>query len=376
MSLDGTGRSVRLDPIQGVLEILDRAAMTGTNKLGLLLALLDLAPTLDGDTATISRTQVAERYLEIHWEHARPYQGVMLRQSSARKKRDDGTTADDTTVMQEIHRLRTLLTERHRGDLQDKPLEFTKRSVEHLDWHSEWEEAMETALARIRAALLKNPVRLLQQLPGNPDPFLYEMKSNKSGLTLLPGVAESLTRFAGILRPLVEFRFAQAVVRINHETLNLPVDDVYSHLFGHERIMPPPNMRERLVQIQQGRCVITGTSLRAAGRSLDHVVPWSRARLSQVENLLMTTPSVNSTKSDSMLAPVAIERWLRHLDANSEAIRECADEHNWPSNLDSVRQVALHMYEALDATTGVWDFDQGIRPLGDDGKREVIAMLS
>lgn len=375
MSSDGTGQSVRLDPIQGVLEILDRAAMTGTNKLGLLLALLDLAPTLDGDSATISRIQIAERYLEIHWEHARPYQGVTLRQSSARKRRDDGTTADDTTVMQEIHRLRTLLTERHRGDLCDKPLVFIKRNVEHLDWYSAWEEALETALVRVRASLLKNPVRLLQQLPGNPDPFLYEMKSNKSGLKLLPGVAESLTRFAGILRPLVEFRFAQAVVRINHETLNLPVDDVYSHLFGHDRIMPPPKMRERLVQIQQGRCIFTGASLPAAGGSLDHVVPWSRARLSQVENFLMTTRSVNSTKSDSMLGPVAIERWLRHLDANSEAIRDCAHEYNWPSSLDSVRHVALHMYEALDATTGVWDFDRGIQPLGHDGKQRVIALL-
>ncbi|WP_419910796.1 HNH endonuclease [Candidatus Poriferisodalis sp.] len=377
MSSDGTGRSVRLDPIQGVLEILDRAAMTGTNKLGLLLTLLDLAPTLDGDAATISPIRVAERYLEIHWEHVRPYQGVTLRQSSARKERGDGTTADDTTVMQEVHRLRTLLTERRRGDLRDKPLEFVKRSIERLEWHSDWEEASETALARVRASLLKNPVRLLQQLPGNPDPFLYDSPSGREGLTLLPGVAESLTRFAGILRPLIEFRFAQEVVRINHETLNLPVDDVYSHLFGHERIMPPQKMRERLVQIQQGRCIFTGASLPTAGDSLelDHVVPWSRARLSQVENFLMTTRSVNSTKSDSMLGPAAIERWLRHLDANSAAIRDCAHEHNWPSNLHSVRQVVLHMYEALDATTGVWEFDRGIQPLGNDGKSRVIALL-
>lgn len=362
-----------------MLEILDRASMTGTNKLGLLLTLLDLAPTLDSGAPSVTRTQMAERYLEIHWEHARPYAGpdgqVTLRQSSARKRRGDGTTAEDTTVMQEVHRLRELLQRRGRGDLQAKPLDIVKHGVAISDWHREWQEEYETALARVRAALLKNPVRLLQRLPGDPDPFLYDMASDRSGVTLLPGVAESLTKFAGILRPLVEFRFAQAVVRINHEMLQLPVDDVYSHLFGRERIMPPPRMRERLVQIQQGRCILTGDAVAASGGSLDHVVPWSRARLSQVENLLMTTRSVNSTKSDSMLAPVAIERWLRHLDSNSEAIQECADEHNWPSNLDSVRQVALHMYEALDATTGVWDFDQGIRPLGDDGKREVIALL-
>ena len=166
MSPDGIGGSVRLDPIQGVLEVLDRAAMTGTNKLGLLLTLLDLAPTLDSAAATISRTEMAARYLELHWEHARPYQGVTLRQSSARKKRDDGTTADDTTVMQEVHRLRELLTDRHRGDLRDKPLEFIERNIGDSEWRSEWEEELETALARVRAALLKNTVRLLQQSAG------------------------------------------------------------------------------------------------------------------------------------------------------------------------------------------------------------------
>ena len=358
-----------------MLEVLDRAAMTGTNKLGLLLTLLDLAPTLDSAAATISRTEMAARYLELHWEHARPYQGVTLRQSSARKKRDDGTTADDTTVMQEVHRLRELLTDRHRGDLRDKPLEFIERNLGDSEWRSEWEEELETALVRVRAALLKNPVRLLQQLPGNPDPFLYDLKSNESGLTLLPGVAESLTRFAGILRPLVEFRFAQEVVRINHEKLDLPVDDVYSHLFGHDRIMPPPKMRERLVQIQQGRCILTGAPLPSAGGSLDHVMPWSRSRLSQIENLLMTTPSVNSKKADSLLAPTAVERWLRHVDTRSEEIRECAEDHNWPADLDSVRRVVLHTYEALDATTGVWDFEYGIQPLGEQGKRQVLRLL-
>ena len=259
-----------------MLEVLDRASMTGTNKLGLLLTLLDLAPTLDGETPSIAPDEVAERYLEIHWEHARPYQGKTLRQSSARKRRDDGTTADDTTVMQEIQQLRDLLKENKRGDLRDKPLGVVERKVEDTGWHSEWQKALGAALKRIRASLLKNPVRLLQKLPGNPEPFLYDLNSDKSGLTLLPGVAQNLTKFGGVLRPLVEFRFAQAVMRINREELKLPVDDVYSHLFGRERVMPPTKMRDRLVCIQDGRCIYTGDQLTGIDRSLDHVVPWSR----------------------------------------------------------------------------------------------------
>lgn len=353
--------------------------MTGTNKLGLLLTLLDLAPTVDSEAPIITRTQMAERYLEIHWEHARPYAGpdgdVTLRQSSVRKPRGDGTTAEDTTVMQEIHGLRRLLADRGRGDLQGLPLDIVKHRVARSEWQSEWQEALETVLARIRAALLKNPVRLLQRLPGDPDPFLYDVTPNRSELTLLPGVAESLTRFASILRPLVEFRFAQAIVRINHEKLKLPVDDVYSHLFGRERVMPPPKMRERLIQIQDGRCIFTGEPIAANGGSLDHVMPWSRVRLSQIENFVMTTRSVNSTKSDSLLAPAAVERWVRHIHSNSEEIRACARDHNWPTGIDSVRQVAHRIYAVLDASTGVWDIERGIQPLGDDGKSEVLALL-
>ncbi|WP_420438989.1 HNH endonuclease domain-containing protein [Candidatus Poriferisodalis sp.] len=378
MSSDGSGQTARLDPVQGVLEVLDRAAMTGTNKLGLLLTLLDLAPTLDGESPCIARQEVAERYLEIHWEHARPYQGITLRQSSARKRRDDGTVADDTTVMQEIHRLRDLLQDCKRGDLRDKPLGVVERSAEGTTWHLEWAEALETALAKVRAALLKNPVRLLQELPGSPEPFLYDLHSDKSGLTLLPGVVQSLTKFGGVLRPLVEFRFAQAVMRINRETLQLPVDDVYSHLFGRDRVMPPPKMRERLVGIQGGHCIYTGDKLQDAGGSLDHVVPWSRARLSQIENFVMTSRSVNSKKSDSLLAPTAMEQWLDHVDRGSEDLQDCAREHGWMADLDSVRRVAFHIYKAADANTGVWSFENGehrVEPLGDDGKHEVLALL-
>lgn len=378
VTLGASDRPTRLDPIQGVLEILDRASMTGTNKLGLLLTLLDLAPTLDDETPSIARHAVAERYLEIHWEHARPYQGITLRQSSARKRRDDGTIADDTTVMQEIHRLRELLTDYRRGDLRDKPLGVVRRSAEGTNWHSEWEEALETALARVRASLLKNPVRLLQELPGSPEPFLYDLESNRSGLTLLPGVVQSLTKFGGVLRPLVEFRFAQAVMRINRESLLLPVDDVYAHLFGRDRLMPPPKMRERLVDIQGGCCIYTGELLQKVGGSLDHVVPWSRARLSQIENFVMTSRSVNSKKSDSLLAPAAIEIWLRYVERNSEDLRDCARDHGWVADPDSVRRVALHIYRAADASTGVWSFKDGehrIEPLGNGGKRAVLELL-
>lgn len=373
MSSSESDKPSHLDPVQGVLEILDRAAMTGTNKLGLLLTLIDLAPTLDSGSQSISRSALAEKCLEIHWEHARPYQGINLRQSAAIKKRKDETTADDTTVMQEIHRLRALLEKQQHGSLRDKPLDMVRHSLDNPKVHPEWHKEFDTALARIELALLKNPVRLLHELPGQPDPFICEVIPE--GLRLLPGVAESLTKFAGVLRPLVEFKFAQAVMRINRKQLQAPIDDVYSHLFGRDRIMPPSAMRKDLVEIQQGRCILSDSSLPATGWSLDHVMPWSRARLSQVENFLITTPNVNSGKSDSLLAPDVVKRWLQYQDANREPIEKCAQEHQWPADIEGIRHVMRRTYEAIDATTSVWHPESGLRPLGVSGKREVLKLL-
>lgn len=377
VTLEANDGSARLDPIQGVLEILDRASMTGTNKLGLLLTLLDMAPSLNRDNPCISRPAMAERYLEIHWEHATPYDSadgdIKLRQSSARKMRGDGTFADDTIVMQEVHNLRQFLEKQKRGDLCDGPLEVVKHIARRSDWCRQWDEKFATAVARVRVSLLKNPVQRLQKLPGKPEPFLYDLSSEASGLTLLPGVAESLTRFAAVLRPLVEFRFAQTVARINR--INQPVDDVYSHLFGRDRIMPPSGMRRRLVEMQGGRCIFSGEPLPASGGSLDHVMPWSRIHLSQIENFLMTTSNVNSKKSDSLLAPAALEKWLHHVDTKSNEIQQCAQDHDWPADMDRVRRVARRIYEVVDPSTGVWDYEHGIRPLGLQGKRIVLKLL-
>jgi len=371
----GADRPEQLDPIQGVLEILDRAAMTGTNKLGLLLTLLDLAPTLDEQSPDLPLDMLAERYLEIHWEHARPYDGVTLRQSSARKMRSDGSIADDTTVMQVIQELRDYLKENTRGDLRDKPLGFVGRKVEETGRYSGWKKELGAALKKVRAALLKNPVRLLQKLPGDPEPFLYDLNADKSSLTLLPGVAHSLTRFGGVLRPLVEFRFAQAVMKINREELQMPFDDLYTHLFGQERIMPPAEMRVRLARIQDRRCIYSGARLLRAGDSLDHVVPWSRARLSQIENFVMTSKSVNSSKSDSLLAPSAMEKWLKHVERRADDLQECAHDHGWMTDLDRVRDVALHIYKAVDNSTAVWSHKDGVVLLGNAGKEKMLNLL-
>ena len=364
-----------LEPIQGVLEILNRASMTGTHKLGLLLVLLDLAPESIGGDQRISLNRLTSRYLDIHWEHGRPYGDIVLRQTSSKKKRLDGSLADNSTVMQEVHRLRDFLVRQKCGDIRDRPLEFVRFRLEQIEKHQEWNNTLHESLRRVGNDLWKNPIRLLQQLPGNPRPFLFERQKHKRGIEFLNNVPERLTRFSGALRPLVEFRFAERVTAINQLGMQSPQQDIHSHLFGPVRIMPPDAMKKEMSKWQDGKCIFTGKSLEESALSLDHVIPWSRHRLSQIENFVMTTKRVNSTKSDSFLGPDMIRRWLRHVLRNSTAIRDTAQRFGWPTDLNHVIHVAMRMYEAAVPSTGVWQGERGIHSLGGDGHRQVIEML-
>ena len=364
----------RLDPVEGVVAILSRAAMTGTHKLGLLLALVDLAPESVKSDRRVPREHLASRVLEIHWTHGRPYGGsdTMLRQTSSRKKKRDGSFSDDATVMLEIQRLRKFIQCKS-PNLADRPLEVVQKKLEGVDWYGEWFDAFKESLRNIDKDLWRNPVKHLQNLSGNSKPFLFELDGH-SGIRFFEGVPEVLSRFAGVLRPLIEFRFTERVVKINRMGDRSPQREIHAHLFGRDRIMPPDAMKSELRDLQHGQCILTGDPL-GNEMSVDHLIPWSHHRLSKVENLLITTKSVNSRKSDSLPGPDLIDGWMKHVLDNSEAIGDIAQRHSWPTDLGHVVGVALHIYSAAVPNTGVWNGQQGVGALGKVGRARVVEKL-
>ncbi len=351
---------------------MERASMTGTNKLGLLLALLDLAPERIDDNRPIARDELAERYLGIHWEHARPYGEIELRHSSPNKVRNDMSVANDTVVMQQIHLLRRQLQEQGRGNLRDQNLDVVQSRVGGTDW---WDQSWDRAIVNTKRSLWKNPIDKLQNIPGQPKPFLYESLGQE--VKFIPGVAKALTKFAGVLRPLVEFRFAEVVAKVNKDKLgHLAEYQIHEHLFGSGRSMPSRSMRDDLVEVQDNRCVYSDVPLDAGRRSLDHVMPWSLTKLSQIENFVMTTTSANSSKSDSLLGPELLDRWLEHLNSRSSQMSQIAEKYSWPSDLARVCRTSYNIYKALDPTSGVWQGEgEGILPIGADGIESIEQLL-
>lgn len=370
-------RAPSLEPIQGVLEVVRRAPKTGTNKLGLLLSLLDIVPMLTRDDLTISRDVLAEQYLSIHWDHGRPYGSEPLRQSYVNKQHKDGRSTTDTIAMLQIHGLRDLLQEIGRRivdeRLQDQPLEVIDLRLSNGgEWSNEWRRCKAQAVRLIGHALWKNPVPRLQELDGRHVEFLYSRKGSE--IELLPDAAEQLTKFSGVLRPLIELKFSELVARIN--SLSAIEFDIHSHLFGRERSMPSIEIRRGLLELQEGKCVFTNDPISVRSGSLDHVIPWSRTRLSHIENFVITTGRVNSSKADSLLGPELVDKWLGHVRRNSQAIRALAHEHHWLSGFTHVRHVALNIYRVLDPNVGVWKGRNiGVEPLEDEGKAQIIEHL-
>ena len=85
-----------LSPIEGMLAVLDQGAVTGTNKYGLLLALLELAPEVDPD-GVIDLERLATKSIEIQWDHVRPFGDAVLRQVTATKRENTSDGRSERT---------------------------------------------------------------------------------------------------------------------------------------------------------------------------------------------------------------------------------------------------------------------------------------
>lgn len=342
---------VALSPVEGILAVLGEGAATGTNKFGLLLALLDLAPQVDPDTRTLSYETLAWKSLELHWDHARPFDTDQpLRQVRSGNR-------DQLVVVAEAQRLAALSGE------PGVSYERARILVPEQEWH--------TSVTKVRASLAAWPVKHLQNLPGGAPPFLYVQ--GRGHLTFLPGVLEDLITFAPVLRELVESRFVRFVMQANGASYaELALRE---HLFGAQRHTPGPQIRAALLDLQDGRCLYTGRPLSVAtGTALDHAMPWARTRLSVLANFVVADPQINAAKSDALLAPEPLERWLQHLSQHAEALAHLGATSSWPTDTPRVRIVARALYRAARPGTACWSLD-GVRALSARDRERALHLL-
>jgi hypothetical protein len=337
-------------PIEGILAVLDEGSATATNKFAVLLALIDLAPRL-GDSNEIKIEEIAELLLELQWNHTDPFHGkVAPRQVTSRN-------IEAPVTIQQISILRKSL---------DQPYNFTqaKAKISKQTWIS--------SIKAIAQMLKKNPLRKLQNINSKNFEFLYPIDFSKNTLKLYPEAKHDLIEYGGVLRQLVETRFIRFVAMTNFKTDDY--SDLENYLFGADRFMPANEMRRDLYDLQKGKCVYSGEKLSREKFHVDHVIPWSKVRISHIQNFLLTTPKLNSEKTNLLLSEDLVAKWVAFEQENSQVLHQIATSFLWPKDIQIVKRSFTNLYEKAPDGTPTFNI-KSIVPLTSNSRNKILELI-
>jgi 5-methylcytosine-specific restriction endonuclease McrA len=338
-----------------VLELLDEGRRTATYKFALLLALIDLSLELTKAAGAppdfVTTRQVAEKIVEIYWHHTLPFAvprpPQVLRQNTGRQ----------AEIVSAIERFR----ERHATD----------SSVPRWESQHGAPEAYERLIGTVEWKLIEMPIPRLQMIGQVHEPFIYEIHWDTSvqrrivadylagrgafdnRLLFRPSVGEYLRQLNGLLRPLIQRRWASMVAQLNR----LAESQLDDFLFGVDRI-PTMKVRVGLWEIQNGRCFYCETRVGDLRRThVDHFIPWARYPDNGLANLVVADTGCNGQKSNSLAAADHVARWSRRFRSESSEqadLAALATQATWERSDDRTLSVARAIYYRLPDNARLW----------------------
>ena len=334
------------DPLaigQRLVAVLETGRRTATYKLATLMALIDHSlehlPEHPSAPLTVPIRDLAWRVLDLYWAQVLPLEGATrLRQ----------TTGSVARILRSVETLREAAGMRStRGTLETARLRT--------------QQAYDAAVADTMVTLVHQPLLRLQHVGNHRGPcFLYDdswMSGNLSrsaldarggSLELFPGVAQSLARLSGLLKPTIEILWVEDVRRMNKE-LVADAPDLMGHLFGRDRVSLAP-VRLALADSFGSRCFYCGRKV-GSSAPVDHVLPWSRVGLDGLTNLVLACAACNSDKSHSL---PAVELVSQAVDREASILESIAGELGWPTQRDRVIGAARGIYRSQPAGTPLW----------------------
>jgi 5-methylcytosine-specific restriction endonuclease McrA len=339
-----------------VLELLDEGRYTATYKYAVLLALLDLC--LEGTQKSgkppqmVTTRQVADKIVELYWPHTVPFAGgaepCVLRQNAG----------NQASILSAILRFR----QRHAADPTVPRWESRRQSphaYERMVWEVEW-------------TLIHMPLPRLQTMGPARPPFIYEIgwdehvqqgqvtryqrgqpSSFDNRVMLRPGVGDYLVQLNGLLRPLIQRRWAAMVALLNHlEESRLEV-----FLFGADRLRTAA-IRARLWEAQGRRCFYCDDRLvDPSSGEVDHFIPWSRYPDDTLDNFVVADRRCNGDKSSALAAGQHVARWAARFSKGSSehaALEDLAGRGIWVRECGRTLGVARGLYLPLPEDARLW----------------------
>jgi hypothetical protein len=203
------------------------------------------------------------------------------------------------------------------------------------------------------------------------DPFIYDIhwdvrvrrrdvEQASSGratfdnrVLLKPHVGEYLLQLNGLLRPLIQRRWAAMVAQLNH------LDDarLETFLFGADRVQTA-RVRAGLWELQGRRCFYCDGRLADPDRGhVDHFVPWSRYPDDGLDNLVVADTACNGFKSNSLAAAEHVIRWGRRFKPGAPErvqLDHLAEHTRWLRKPHRTASVARGIYLRLPRDARLW----------------------
>ncbi|MCC6995795.1 MAG: hypothetical protein IT370_14385 [Deltaproteobacteria bacterium] len=328
-----------------VLALLAQARATSTYKYAVLLGLIDVCLERVDRTGhapeMVTTRQLAEKVLELYWPHTVPFGASaprVLHQNRSGK-------AEILTLIEEFRR-------QHARD-PSAPLSRAERSAPR---------AHRALIENIEWKLVEMPLPRLQRFGAQDDRFIYQIDWDEhikrraftgtdfsNAIRFVSGAGEHLVRLAGLLRPLLQRRWAADVASLNDDLVKDA--ELEEFLFGSQRIALGA-VCDHLRELQGGRCFYCDGQLRKP--QVDHFIPWARVPINAIENLVVADQACNGGKRDHLAATGHVERWSARLRDHGPDLRQIAEFAGWQQAPERVLGVARAAYLLLAPSALLW----------------------
>ncbi len=354
-----TGPSVSDDALrfaEKLVALLDSGRFTATYKFATLAALIDVCVESVGPDGRpperVAARAVGRRVLELFWSQAVPYTAGPGGYRYLRHSTQAGDLVAKLAAFREAHGLGP-------GAPVDQARQRFGPELAAL------EELVYVTVVRMPLPKLQ---RFATGAGSAEDRFLYDYswpdevaESRVRGpgfddtLYLRPGAGEWLVRLAGVLRPIVQQRWATFVAERSADVVDVAYLDEF--LFGSSRASLA-RVRSPLLEAQEGTCFYCGTPARAPGVEVDHFIPWARHPDSGLHNLVAAHRACNNAKRDSLAGTEHLARWLARFGPGVTGwglLSEISQELRWPANPARGTGTARAAYLWLPGGTLLWD---------------------
>ena len=321
-----------------IIDILQSGRKTSTYKLATLHALIDCCmervPDDPHASVDVPLDELTARVIDLYWPQTRPLawnEDRPLRQAS-----------EGSEILDAIAGLR-----KASGAGPNKLLADAKREAP---------EAYAKAFKKVKRTLVRYPLRLLQNVPGDADAFLYEdgwIQTNPSltaidqpdnMIQLRPGVGFAMAKLSGLLKPALKWLWADKVWKSNRQLFHGGLD-VQQYLF--EDRIPLTRIGPALMERFGPKCFYCNATAPEVTRfHVDHVLPVSVTKMNGLANLVLACPPCNSSKSDHLPVLEHVERALglpvqaEGLRRSEEALNEIGNSIGWDAQYDRAKRAA------------------------------------